>query len=113
METKKDAPIETTLALASDRVLKAMPEPKAGVTMSVIQAVLDRPLPQDDLHSVVRTVWALEHAANFESISHAVSPTAVLQFWASNLTAGTYRRMSAAADSCNYQLLKALICDVM
>lgn len=109
----KDAPIETTRALASDRVLKVMPEPKSGVSVSDMKAVLDRPIPQDDLHSVVRTVWALEHAADFDLISRALSPAAVLQFWAKNLSSGTYKQMSSAADSCDYTRLRELVSDAM
>ena len=90
-----------------------MPEPKSGVSVSDIKAVLDRPVPQDDLHSVVRTVWALEHAADFELISRAVSPIAVLHFWAKNLSSGMYQKMSAAADSCDYQRLRELVADAM
>jgi len=106
------SPIETTRGLASDRVLSMMPEPKthaSPVTMADCKAVLDTPRASDDLQSLVRTVWALEHPSQFEVVSRMVSPAAIRQFWESNLTAGSYAAMVKAADICNYHKLRELI----
>jgi hypothetical protein len=115
-EAKVDAPIATTRVFASDRLLQAMSEPataSSSVTMSDVKAVLDRPEPADDLHSLVRTIWALEHSADFEAIARSDSPKAILAFWAQRLSAGVYAEMTKAAAALRYEELRKLIVSVL